>query len=602
MARYEIRKKDGVTTYYPETGQEVFEGTPTTVAPTGTTPAYLASRVGKLYTPEAAKRTLNLVDIGGSKSLFFFSSDAREDEKKHAAWLSAGAGRISQWSSNESAGSRFSDLPDGKKFVYQTQSSLPGEGFWWWAMSVVDFEQGCINMINAWPAGVIWTANIETNNYWQRFYHGDDSGAGNIGHYPPWPEIKGVRIQMESQPGSMTVEELFANPGLQAQEVAVRRSNRFAIMLDVAGRGGADRCFGSTPYQGDPGDQTLTSNTRFLDEADINLNNVGGSNGTIVLNGRTYTNMNGSFWKKQTVNLDYFYYFGFLYDGVYVDASIFENSAHPYHTHTNYPDLYAHMSDGNIVAREIGHWLGVQKRLADVNGGNPIPSIRMTELHYEGNFSRVPNGFGLSGTFLDGGSPKVWITPVSMENMYKTYHFLEGEREKSGFHVFYAAGAPNQGIIYNKDSIAYLNHAWHTHSQLWAARRDMETILDKIANSTLTTDIDIKVGNTGDFQRLNGVSAWNQNKPCAATRHKTTSEGTAVLGLIGFGQDSDTTRTDVIQIPGLSGNMRIQCTYKGPQVFLFECLFPNGVTNQTIIAQSIIASEFKPGYGGRINQ
>lgn len=605
MTKYEKRKKDGVTTWYPEIAEGIYADTGTTVDPGGTA-AYLGSRVGKLYTPEAQKRTTDIAQFGsgGSKALYFFSCDARDAGITQAQWLAAGATRLSQWTSDRPDGSEpFSAVPDARKFIYQTESGLHGdkEGFWFWASSLAEMEQNYLSRINAWGTGTIWAANIETSNYWERYYHGDANGNGNIGHYPPWPQIKNVTIQLESQTGSMTVEQLF-NSGIFAQEKAVRRSNRFKLMLKIAKRGGADVCFGSAIYQGDPGENTLTQSNRFLDEAEVNVNNIGGSNGTITLNNRTYTGMTGSFWSEETIDLDYYYYFGFLYKGQYMDQAIFENPNHDYHSETTCEGLYANMSSPNPVAREVGHWLGLQKRLRDMHGGNTIPIIRMAELIYEGNFSRWPRSFNLDTTYPDGGTPKVWILPSSLRTQRIVAQFLEGERQGSGYHVFHAAGSPNQGIIYNAGSTPYLNHAWHSISTLFAAGRDMETILDKIANSTLTTDMDIRIGNTGDFQRINGVDAWNQNKPCAVSRHKTTSEGLGVLFCFGYGQPGDTTRTDQFRIPGVGNGCVFEATYKGPDVQLFEALIPNGVSNQVIPLRSIVPAQTKPGYGGRINQ
>lgn len=604
QVKYEKRILNGVPYYRAENpvGSQFFSDSPRLFSlPGGASVFRGASRVGRAWTPESQKRTLNLIDMGGSKSKYFLSIDFRPEYVSHQQWLNAGVTRLSQWTSDQVGGLYpFSGVPDYQKFLYLTESGLNGdlEGYGYWRTRLADMEQRWITTVPGLGTGAIVFPNLETSNYWSRSYHGDENGNGNIGHYPPWNQIKNDLITLESQPGQMSIEQLFSNPGFAAQEIAVRRQNRLNLLLKIIKRNGADTGLGSSAYQGDPGDHTLTTATRFLDEGSANVSNIGGSNGTITLNGRTYTGMFGSFWKEETVNLNYYYYFDCRINGVVLTDLDYENPNHPYANISSAVELYKLIQDPNPVAREVGHWLGNVRLLKQVHNGQSIPSVRMTEFHYEGG-ARWPKPFG--ALYPWGEPSKIWLPPVTMRTMYMVNHFLEGETDKAGFHIFYAAGAPNQGIIYNLAGQANLNHELHTLSGLFAARRDMEALVPKLPGTTLTTDMDIRVGNSGDFQRLNGVDSWNQNKPCFITRHKVTSEGTYVLVMGGYGQSVNTTRTDQIRIPGVGNGNVIEVTYKGPDVQVFEVLFNNGSSNEMYKAQSIVPAWEKQGYGGRVN-
>jgi hypothetical protein len=107
---------------------------------------------------------------------------------------------------------------------------------------------------------------------------------------------------------------------------------------------------------------------------------------------------------------------------------------------------------------------------------------------------------------------------------------------------------------------------------------------------------------------VNGVSAYalepggsyGTMTPCFASRHKTTSEGLSVLLIGGMHQDDNTTRTDVVEIPGVGNGCTFELQYKGRSLQVFECLIPNGVSNQPIKLKSIVPAWSRAGYGGII--
>lgn len=601
QVNYEVRKKNGVTTYRAETvpGSSVFDGPILNALPQGAATARLASAVKKPWTPEPPKRTLNWAQFGtgGTKSVFKLSSDFRPAEYSHDQWRGLGFNMISLWSSNKSDGTdKWENVPNNQKFEYEVEGSLYTNteggprwaGHWFYTASLAKMESVFMASIPANGPGVQWTANIEESNYWSRDYYPGPN-------YPNWDSVKGTTIQLESEPGQMTLEQLV-NTGKAEWEMKVRRSNRNALMLQVAKRNGALAAFGSSMWQGEPRTDCLQTGQRFLDEADVNVSNIGGSNGTIVLNGHTYTNMTGSFYKQESYHLDYHYYFNYEFTGSNLSSI------------ASYPELYPYVANIHPIAREIGHWMANRKRMIDVHG-HPIPVIRMHELFYEGNEQqvRVPTAFGLDGTNGDGGGPKIWIPPYLIRLQYMLTHILEGETLGSGYHIFHAAGSPNQGIEYNLSSNPKYNHHLHTATALIAARRDMEGILDKIAGSTLYTDLQIRVGNQGSFQTVNGVSAYNfkpdgargPRTPCFVMRTKQTDAGLYVLIAGGFDHGWNDTRTDAIQVPGSTNE--IQVTYKGKDLQVFETLIPTGTIGQTFTAQSIVSNWEKAGYGGRIN-
>lgn len=595
-------KLNGEPFYRPEAveGSQNYYGTaPVTKLPSGARSTNGAANIRRPWLPSPGKRNFQLVDMGGSKSKYFLSIDFRPDYISHQQWLNAGVTRLSQFTSDQTGGLYpFSGVPDSQKFLYLTESGLnrDKEGYLYWRSTLAEMEQLWMNTIPGHGRGVLVFPNQETSNFWSRWYHGNQNGEGNIGHFPPWPQIKDDVIVLESQPGSMTVEQLF-NSGLYNQEIAVRRQNRLHIQHAIIQRNGAASGIGSSAYQGDPGPNTLTNATRFLDEGSANVNNIGGSNGVITLNGRTYTGIEGSFWKRETVNLNYYYYFDCRINGKVLEDPDYENPNHPYANISSAVELYKLIQDPNPVAREVGHWLGNDRLLKQVHGGKSIPTVRMTELHYEGG-ARWPKPF--RAIYPWGDPAKIWLPPVTMRTIYMVNHFLEGETENAGFHIFYAAGSPNQGIIYNLDSRPNLNHEFHTLDALFAARRDMEPMIDKISGSTLITDLDIRVGNTGDFQRLNGVDSWNQNKPCFVARPKVSPTGTSVLLMGGYGQSFNTTRTDQVRIPGYGNGSVIEITYKGPDVQFFEVFFPADGGTMQYVAKSIVPAWEKQGYGGWI--
>lgn len=627
QVNYQKRTLNGVVTYRPETipGSAVFDGTPVSTLPSGAVVARYASRVGKLWQPELAKHTLNLAQFGtasNSAQIYKFSIDFRPAEISHDQWRSYGINMISKWTSDQGTASSpgltypFSGVPDNQKFDYSTESHLHGgkEGHGFWASTLAEMEIQYRASIPAYGPGAHWTANIETSNYWARDAYHNDDGSGGWGHYPRWADVKTNTIQLESTAAinafgpSCSLETLFSNPGIQQQEADVRRANRLSIMLKCASRNGAYASYGSAAYQGEPKTDALSTSNRFLDgNADVShIPGYSGTPGTITLNGNTYTGLTGSFYKHETCHLDYHYYFDCLYDGQAVGTQ-FLNSSSAYMQLTDYPTMYQKLTNKHPIAREVGHWLAIQKRLKEVHDGQSIPIIRMHELFYEDNYSRVPYAFN---TPLGDGAPtKIWVAPYVARIQRMVPHFLEGEKPGSGFHIFHSNGAPNQGIIWNLATTPAYNHHLHTVTALFAASRDMQTVLDKINGSVLTTDIDIKINNTGSFQTVNGVQAYALGPdggqgtllPCFVTRHKFTSAGTYVIFMGGMDQGWNTTRTDVIRIPGVGNGNTIKVTYKGPDLQFFEVLFPNGVSNTEFTAQSIVPVWQRSGYGGRIN-
>jgi len=597
QVNYEVRKKNGVTTYRAETvaGSSVFDGPILSTLPQGAATARIASAVKKPWKPEPPKKTIDWAQFGtgGTKSVFKLSSDFRPDQYSHDQWRQLGFNLISRWSSDKRDGTdKWSDVPNNQKLEYEVEGSLYTNtsggprwaGHYFYTASLAQMESVFMASIPGYGQGAQWTANIEESNYWSRDYY---PGV----NYPNWDAVKGMNIQLESEPGNMTLEQLV-NSGKAPFEMRVRRSNRNGLMLLVAKRNGAMAAFGSSMWQGEPRTDCLQTSNRFLDEADMNVSNIGGSNGTITLNGHTYTGMTGSFYKHEDYHLDYHYYFDFDYTGSNYEAE------------PDYPSLWPKVYVMHPIAREIGHWMANRKRMIDVHG-KQIPAIRMHELFFEGN-ARVPGAFGLNGTNEDGAGPKPWVPPYIIRLQYMLQHILEGETFGSGYHIFHAAGSPNQGIEYDFASKPKYNHHMHTATSLIAARRDMEGILDKIAGSTLYTDLQIKIGNQGSFQTVNGVSAYNfqpdgkrgDRTPCFVMRTKQTDAGLYVLIAGGHDQGWDDTRTDAIQIPGSTNE--IQVTYKGRDLAVFETLIPTGTIGQTFIAKSIVSDWEKKGYGGRI--
>ncbi len=592
--RHEKRTKNGQILYYPETvaGSLLFNGTPVSDLPPGAVPAFLCSRRGIAYGPEANKRELSLAQFGSSRtpSLHQLSIDFRPVSISRAEWISRGIGMMSKWCSADT-GETFGTIPAGTgKLDYATESGLHGslEGHGYWVATLAEIEQQYMNSIPAHGPDVHWCANIETSNLWDRQYYGQ-------GRYPSWDSVKNTSILCERDGQTRTLDQLDAQ-GIMVAEANVRRANRVMLMLKIAKRNGALVAYGASMFQGEP-DRSfnpLTGSSRFLDGASADVSNIGGINGTITLNNRTYTGMTGSFYSEETFHLDYHYYSFWEYTG-----------SQNYDSIPDYLTLWPNVYVRHPMAREVGHFLANQNRMRAVHDGGTIPTLRMHQPFFE-NSRREPDAMG--NTFNGGERSRTWIPPFMAYIQKLTAHFIDGERAGSGYHVFNNTGVHPPGIVYDLATNSDYGRHLHTIDALLLAVRDIESMLGNLAGSTLVTEPEVKLNGAGVFAAYNAVDAYNRDggtngpmKPCFLIRHKQTSEG-LWFGVFGaMDQDWNTTRTDEFRIPGMGDGNTISVTYKGRAPVLFEGVFKTGTTNTVHTYQSIVSAWEKPGYAGIIN-
>ncbi len=362
------------------------------------------------------------------------------------------------------------------------------------------------------------------------------------------------------------------------------------ILLQQAKRNGAYVAMGASMFQGYPNHNINEPGNNFADSG-MNVAAIPGylGNDSINLNGRTYTQMQNSFYKYETFNDDYFYYLDYSFD---------LPSGLNYNDITTYPQLWQYINTGNVFAAEVGHITENQAHMRYIHGGNVIPSVRQTQIYYEkGDFP--PSAFGV-GTEHN----RVWQPPYLNRIIQLTSQFLNGEMPGSGFFLFANwvwPGSP-RGVISTgqQQTDSSLNFHLHGLESLGFHASEFNSHLWLLSDSTLTTTIDMKFGGNGNWQTVTGPSAFMNNTPCAITRHRQTSTGLYVLFMVGYNQSWDSVRTDHIRIPNVMSTNIIEVTYKGKDVAVFEVFIPNGTNNTTYTARSIVPSWERKGYGGII--
>ncbi len=395
----------------------------------------------------------------------------------------------------------------------------------------------------------------------------------------------------------MTLDQLEQS-NFWIAEQRMRLANRMGLMLQIAKKNGGYVGYGATYWHTLPQGNALTHNDFFLSDHTMRFDQIPGynsTNQTITLNGRTYNGSIGHFTKHQTFNVDYRYFSDLEFTG---DPATFQNIP-------DYPALWADVSSVHAVAAETARTMINYDRMIKVNG-QKIANVRQLQPYGEQNFWQP---FAWSNS-----QEKVDVPPYLMRIAKTVAEFMDGDIPGSGYFNFdnFVTDLQNfpRGVISSDHMLNHqrFNKHWHTYEAITAAARDLQDYHEFLFNSTLTTDLDFKYGGTGSWVTSNPLMSYGNQAgggqttryPTAITRHIQSPTGLYVMVLAGHEQGWETTRTDHIRIPNVMSTNTISITYKGRDVALFQVFIPNGTTNTTYTAKSIVPAWERKGYGGII--
>lgn len=502
------------------------------------------------------------------------------------------------------------NLQAGEGMIYLTESSLHGplEGAGYFESSLADYEAYVFPRVP--PCGYgdfanikLVTFNLEQSNDWNRGNY-----AGNA-HWPTWDAAKNRSVVCEFDGQTRTLEQIDQQ-GLWGIEAAVRRGNRRKVAMKAVRMRAAypvKISDGSSMYQGLPRLDFAGLNNVFLNSS-ADVSHIGGSGGTITLNGRTYTGMNGSQYSEEDVMWGYYYLFSFdlsvqAYNDIFINQVVGK---------TNLPYLWSQLGRRHIVADEKGY-LQLNRRLQQLNLGTTKPIVRMIEPMFEGR-GYVPETGGFVDRLTwpelqpsatgDSEPPKVWQPPYFNYSRYIVTRFFAGDTDGWGFHMF-PLGPNHVGQELN-----HANFNFHLHSitAIYQARNDMQPYETYFPGSTLVEDPEVQLNQTGNFSAYTGTEAYNYSdgtqgtqKPAYMLRYKPTSDGWRVLIMGGMNQDWTQERTDIIRVPGggLNGNM-FRVKLRGASAQVYEFIVKSSDSNQTYEALPAGNTSWeRPAYGGR---
>ncbi|WP_298607985.1 hypothetical protein, partial [uncultured Spirosoma sp.] len=591
--------------------------------PAGVTVSRKGGLIRLPYTPEA-KGVYTPEQFGQDKyysPTFRFCLDWNPGGKSVAERKRLGINCFNHWTLSDQDKAA---LPFGDGILYLTESGLHGdyEGALYYEKTLKEYEARIWSTMPSCgygaDAGVkLLIFNIEQSNGWSQGNYGANS------HWPSWESSKSHVIVLESQTGSMTLEQLAATPGLMAQEEAVRRANRRIIMHKVAkakGRPGLLTSDGSSMYQSLPRvDFADNSHGIFLDGfADVSK--IGGSNGTITFTGsdysRTYTGVSGSHWAQQDVMDGYYYLFDKDLEKADYQA-IFQNKISETQ---NYPYLWGKIRPRHIVADEKGYIQLNRKRMQN-RLGKLQPFLRQVEPQYEGDGiglyvngvynneyvnSRIPFADLQPTVTGNGEAPKVWQEPGMQYSRYIVTRFFAGNEADWGFYLF-----PPGDVSKVKDPLSatpVFNHHLHGITALFHARADLQPFERWFEGSTLVEDPEVQIGGNGSFLAYDGTTAYNYSdgkvgvqKPAFMLRWKEEGTKWRVLIMGGMNQGHTDERTDVIRVPGglLNGN-KFSVKLIGPYAHVFEVVVQKADIGQTYEVLPIVNTDWlRPGYAAR---
>lgn len=556
------------------------------------------------YTREAVA-TLNTAQFGAGKYFspnYFFSADFNVNQDNYATRSAQGVSLFSRFVLPSQT--EYNNLPQAKKFYYQTENELHGsyEGARYYEATLATIEQQLYSAIAS--GCYYWTANIETSNEWSQWRYGE----GNFG-YDSWDVAKNRTIISERTGQPITLGDLW-NSGQWDAEQQVRRNNRLSVMMTIARSRNTYAAYGASMFQGEPRTNSL-STTGIFKEGTADVSHIPGGDGAgnIVLNGRSYTGLNKNVYAYENSLLDYFYYFGWAGMSVSDYTDIWVNRLDGTQT---MPYIWSKMPTYHIVASEVGHWLANRARMS-LYGQTVRGSVRMQEPNFEGQFytsdgtpheSFVPFS-SLQNVNVDGYlvTPKVFLPPYYTYSAYLCHRFLEGDTPGSGYHLWNAPGVtklPTTHPLYQ--------HHLHTVTGLYQARNDAQPLERYYAGSTLVTQPEVQLNQTGSWLSYNAAEAFGfqpdggriAQKPVYVVRWKPTTSGWQVYVLGGMNQDWSTSRTDLIRVPGALGGNLLRVKLTGPAAHIHEFAISSSDTGQIYDATSSTTTA-PAGYAGKTN-
>ncbi|GAB4042555.1 hypothetical protein [Spirosoma litoris] len=572
------------------------------------------------YAPEG-KAQFNPEQFGTGKyysPTFGFAMDFNPGAKTPAQLRARGQNRFTQWtvSSDEKAA-----LPFGDGVLYLTESSFnyEYEGALYYESTLSAYEAKLWATFPTLGTGVntgfkYLVFNIETSNGWGR---GNYTGASSF--WPSWESVKTHSIKCEFDGVDRTLEQID-NANLWDVETAVRRANRLLIAFKVArakaalaGVTNLKISYGASPYQGLPRKDFQPTTHGIFQPGSANVNNIGGSNNTIVLNGRTYSGMTGDQWGQEDFTTGYYYLFNFDiarsdYNDIWVNKLAGTQ---------NYPYLWSKIKLRHIVADEKGY-LQKNREWQQLKQGTKRGILRMQEPVYEADAAGIVDGtfpaeihrlpFAEVQPSVTGQSeaPKIQQPPYLNYSRYCVTRFFAGNEENWGFYVFPTDISTVRGNI---SALPQYNYHQHALTAIYQARADMQPYEQFYTGSTLVEDPEVQLNGAGNFSAYDGTDAYNysdgvqgQQKPAYMLRYKATSTGWRVLILGGMNQDWTAERTDIIRVPGggLNGNL-FKVKLRGPAAQIYEFAVKNTDSGQTYEAlpQGNTAWE-RAGYAGRV--
>lgn len=610
---YEKRLENGVEVVRKESvpGSQAFDTIVVGGLPAGATRVNLATRRAFPYARSTAKRTLNLTQFIGSQinSKCVFNGGVRLDNISLDDWRTMGVNRIGQYACNQDddgqaplniIGARFEDVPAGEKFFIHDEGALHGnlEGHGYWVASLADIEARYQSVIPSYGAGAYWCANIETSSYWAR------SMYDTVPHYGSWNDHKNDTIVCECDGQTRTLEQLDAQ-GLFTSEQNVRRANRLQIMMRVAKSKGLKVAYGSSMAQGLSYIGHGQEPQRFNDDANPDVRYAGGdASGNITLNGRQYK-LTGSFYELEDWHCLYHYFFAADQRYAADPVTGFQIGSEAYHALTNYEDLWKQIWTDHPFGQSAALWAANRGKMRRIN--HVVPQVRLYELFYEFDDTRIPRSFGISLPEL----PKIDLPPYEPHGIVALHSLLDGDWG-GGSALFHAEGSPSQGIIYNLAQKEKWRLSMNTIEAIYQGIRDIEPVVNWMADGATTlveTGVEVKLQGATTFNVIDfphsfnyrGNGGYDPPQPLYVLRYKQTSLGTEVRFGAAMEQRWEEQRTDTIRIPGIGNGNVIEVTLKGRSFHVFEVLFPTGVSNQTFIAKSVVDAWSKPGYAGRLS-
>lgn len=497
----------------------------------------------------------------------------------------------------------FNALPQINKERYQYEGELHGnfEGRLYYESTLAQLEAHYNGSI---VSGMQhWCANIETSTEWHRWMYEEGFKS-----YDSWDAAKGRSIVCELDGQTRTLEQLDAS-GLWDAEAKRRRSNRNAIMMLIARSRNAFCAYGSSMHQGEPRTNSLSDTSVFVDgSADVSA--IGGSNGTIVLNGRTYNGVSKNVYAYENSHLDYYYYGGALIPNALRQQVWVQKQSG---TQTM-EYVWANMPGFHITAGEKGHWQANRRKMENIAGQSVRGQRRMFEFNYEFDlFDENFNAFPAFVPFVElqnisfgqySVTKKLFLPPIWIHGICSVNRFLEGATPGAGIRCFNDPDKARLPLTH-----PWWNHVMHSITAIWQARKDMQPRERFLGTSTLVEDMSVQVGQSGSYSQISGAEAFafgpdgsrGTQKSTWSGRWQSVTGGYRVTLMGGFNQAPTSEHTDNVKFPNGECNGAVfTCKLRGYGVHFYDFFVPSGDSNQTYTASFAATSFEQPGYAGRI--